>query len=285
MKHGKQAFTLIELLVVICIIAILAAMLLPALQSARDSASSATCVNNLMQMSKAYQMYGTTYADFMPAKTSPFISGGGSCSWVEALKDVMGEAGKASFDNVFFCEADASLDDSGTSSRRPKKSYSLNNLAEAIHPRIPYTLNASGRLDKDTAPDMGFISGNRMTAVHSASDLIVIGENVAKNNSDTSVGYDISDANACTGTASCSQEQAAINRRLTTHQTAGHLFLDGHAQHVKPVKSVPSKYTTALTRPQTQMVNSNDLATKGTGSWTDCPKRKKGETCSGTCYD
>ena len=286
MKHGKQAFTLIELLVVICIIAILAAMLLPALQSARDSASSATCVNNLMQMSKAYQMYGTTYSDFMPAKTAPFKEGvSGSCSWVEALKDVMGEAGKASFDNVFFCEADASDDESGTSSRRPKKSYSLNNLADAIHPRIPYTLDSNGRLDKTTAPDEGFISGNRMTAVHSASDLIVIGENVAKNNKDTSVGYDISDANACTGTASCSQEQAAINRRLTTHQTAGHLFLDGHAQHVKPVKTIPSKYSTTLTRAQTTMVSSNNLATRGIGSWTDCPKLKKGESCSGTCYD
>jgi len=55
---SRSAFTLIELLVVIAIIAILAAMLLPALQQARERAREAQCIGNLKQIGAAAQMYG-----------------------------------------------------------------------------------------------------------------------------------------------------------------------------------------------------------------------------------
>ncbi len=62
----KKGFTLIELLVVIAIIAILAAMLLPALSTARERARSASCMNNMKQLGLAIQMYAHDNFELVP---------------------------------------------------------------------------------------------------------------------------------------------------------------------------------------------------------------------------
>ena len=85
----KKAFTLIELLVVIAIIAILAALLMPALEGAREAAKDTACLANMRQVSLAIAMYMNDNSEYLPA----CMNGGYGCPPTYVPNSYYGEEG------------------------------------------------------------------------------------------------------------------------------------------------------------------------------------------------
>ena len=113
-RKNHFSFTLIELLVVIAIIAILAAILLPSLQSARERGKTASCVNNLKQIGAAMNMYSDDFGDWVCPANQPGASNY-ERDWYKHISNYNGILGKSyglylyknKTTGTFFCPAES----------------------------------------------------------------------------------------------------------------------------------------------------------------------------------
>jgi prepilin-type N-terminal cleavage/methylation domain-containing protein/prepilin-type processing-associated H-X9-DG protein len=145
-------FTLIELLVVIAIIAILAAMLLPALSTAKAKGQVVSCMNNLKQLQMAWLMYAQENNDALPLNQTIDVSGSvasGQGSWVlgNAVWDTSTSNLQAGVlykyvggTGVYRCPADKSTV-AGLTGLARTRSYSLNTWLDGVYDPFNYSPN------------------------------------------------------------------------------------------------------------------------------------------------
>ncbi|MBN2641029.1 MAG: DUF1559 domain-containing protein [Victivallales bacterium] len=221
MKTQKTDFTLIELLVVIAIIAILAGMLLPALNNARLKARSINCVNNLKQISVGVNMYTDSYEGYLPPESN--ASQGSSLFDYEVLKIIAG--GDKNKAMIFLCPSDP-YKDIARKEGRAVRSYGINQRLRTASANTP-TMRASGTIMKSST-------------IRDASGTIYIAEHPNRN---------INNAIGFTARAGVSNPyhnngtDGQCNSGATEGDTPfvpvhskrwNYLFVDGHVENLSP---------------------------------------------------
>ena len=145
MNTKRNAFTLIELLTVIAVIAVLSAILIPAVGRARESANQSKCISNLRQIGVAVQSYANEHKGRYP---EAWHKGEAGKPWCRAIEPYVGmESDGAEPDNLFHCPAVEDDLHHGWSDYGYNENLGLGKRDEGNEPNPPFVARRVNILD------------------------------------------------------------------------------------------------------------------------------------------
>jgi len=212
-KNNHNSFTMIELMIVIAIIAILASLLLPALNKAKKMAYSVSCISNLNQQGLGFEMYASDFDGMWPA-----------------VNAALGSAGSGYFllrDNNYISSYKI-LDCDGDSTRKPGTDFNGWSGENGVSINRSYNVERSlGYRNNDASPKYyhnAFIPAN----FKDVSRILCVFEDDYDFN-----GYAYSSSYEDWGGTLSSTHLTLLAKVLTRHSALNMLMADGHVIEAK----------------------------------------------------
>ena len=170
-NHHRQAFTLIELLVVIAIIAILAALLMPALEKARDSARNVACINQQRQLGMGFAMYLSEWNEVYPyghPATSWQSWSAPTYPWNLIIAPYLGGWKRNQAPQVLFCPENTWPPYAPTHTSQPPTTYGMGTV-------FPSNWHDQSGVNPATDPSH-YVAPRRESELERPADIVFMGE-------------------------------------------------------------------------------------------------------------